>query len=259
MKLSKARRALLQRLQQRKQRERESCFVVEGVRSARAALSAGLPVRFAVMSPRLAELDEGGALTELLERARFDVVPVDDGELSALSGMVAPQGILMVCDEPQASLEDLQVERGGVLVADAVQDPANLGAMIRSAAAFGLVGLVALDGTVDPWNAKVVRGSAGASFRLPIVPTVCTELLDWIDTREIRLLAADTSGTDVAAADRSLPWALAIGNEGAGLRDDLRDAASETVVVPIRPDADSLNAGVAAAVLCYELTRGSLS
>jgi TrmH family RNA methyltransferase len=142
-----------------------------------------------------------------------------------------------------------------VLVADAIQDPANLGAMIRSAAAFGLAGLVALDGTVDAWNAKVVRGSAGASFQLPVVHTSCAELLQWTAAEGVRLLAADTSGNDVARADRRLPWALAIGNEGAGLRDELRRSASETVMVPIRAAADSLNAGVAAAILCYELTR----
>lgn len=255
MKLSKARASLLQRLQQRKQREREGCFLVEGVRSTRAVLEASLPVRFAVMSPRLAELDGDGRLAEMLSHARFDVVAIDDRDLAALAGTVSPQGILLVCEEPRVALVDLEPHSGGVLVADAVQDPTNLGAMIRSAAAFGLAGLVALDGTVDAWNAKVVRGSAGASFRLPVVRAMCAELLEWSAVQEVRLLAADTSGDDVAGVDRSLPWALMIGNEGAGLRDELRAAAIATVTVPIRAAADSLNAGVAAAILCYELTR----
>jgi len=255
MKLSKARAGLLQRLQQRKQREREGCFLVEGVRSARAVLEARVPVRFAVMSPRLAELDADGALAEMLSRARFDVVAIDDQELAGLAGTVSPQGIVLVCEEPRVALADLAPRSGGVLVADAVQDPTNLGAMIRSAAAFGLTGLVALDGTVDAWNAKVVRGSAGASFRLPVVQATCVELLEWADAAAVRLLAADTSGEDVAGVDRSLPWALVIGNEGAGLRAEVRAAAAATVTVPIRAEADSLNAGVAAAVLCYELTR----
>jgi TrmH family RNA methyltransferase len=255
MKLSKTRRALLQRLHRRKQREREGCFVVEGMRSTRAVLTAGFPVRFAVISPRLAELDTDGALADRLGRARLEVIAVEDDDLVALSGTVTPQGVLLVCEEPRVELDELSVHEGGVLIADAVQDPANLGAMIRSAAAFGMAGLVALDGTVDAWNAKVVRGSAGASFRLPIVRCACAQLLAWIKARGIRLLAADTSGSDVAVADRSLPWALAIGNEGAGLRAGLREAATEVVTVPIRADADSLNAGVAAAILCYEMTR----
>jgi TrmH family RNA methyltransferase len=259
MKLSKARGGLLQRLQQRKQRQREGCFVVEGLRSARAVLAARLPVRFAVISPRLAELDTDGAVAELLSRARFDVVAIDDKDLADVAGTVAPQGILLVCDEPQATLEQLDIRGRGALVADAVQDPANLGAMIRSAAAFGLAGLIALDGTVDAWNAKVVRGSAGASFRLPVVQATCAELLDWLATNDVRLLAGDTSGVDVATTDKTTPWALAIGNEGAGLRRELRNDAAATVVVPILPGADSLNAGAAAAILCYELTRGRIT
>ncbi|MGD8817734.1 MAG: RNA methyltransferase [Acidobacteriota bacterium] len=258
MKLSKTRAGLLQRLQQRKQREREGCFLVEGLRSVRAVLEADLPVRFAVMSPRLAELDADGTLAEMLSHARFDVIAIDDKELSELAGTVSPQGILMVCEEPRVALADLAPRSGGVLVADAVQDPSNLGAMIRSGAAFGLTGLVALNGTVDAWNAKVVRGSAGASFRLPVVQATCAELLEWASSMGIRLLAADTSGEDVAGVNRSLPWALIIGNEGAGLRDELRAAAAATVTVPIRVEADSLNAGVAAAILCYELTRATV-
>lgn len=259
MRLSKARKGLLQRLQQRKQREREGCFLVEGIRSTRVALSAGVDVRFAVVSPRLATLDADGAVAELLSRTRFEVVAIDDAELEKLSDTLTPQGILMVCEEPATSFDALTGDDRGLLVADAVQDPGNLGGMIRTAAALGLRGLIALDGTVDPWNPKVVRGSAGASFRLPIVQTTCGEALAWISAQGIRLLAAEPGGTNVADVDGTPPWAVAIGNEGAGLRAELRAAAAATVTVPIEQQSDSLNAGVAAAIICYELTRGRLS
>lgn len=254
MTLSRSRRALLQRLQRRKEREREGCFVVEGVRSAAAALAVGASVRFAVMSPRLAELDADGSLTGRLERARFDLVAIDDAELAALSDTVTPQGILLVCDEPVVRLAELPAEHG-MLVADAIQDPANLGTMLRSAAAFGLSALIALDGTVDPWNAKVVRGSAGASFRLPVARATSDDLLAWRLEAGVRLLAAEPGGTPVRQVDASPPWALTIGNEGAGLRPAIQEAADVTVGVPIEPGFDSLNAGMAATVLCYELSR----
>ncbi len=256
MTLSKARSGLLQRLQQRKQRQREACFVVEGIRSAREALAAGMSVRFAVMSPRLAELDEDGALTDLLSHVRIDVITLDDVALAELSGTVSPQGILLVCEEPRAELADVVVSRGGILVADAIQDPANLGSMIRTAGALGLAGLIALDGTVDPWNTKVVRGGAGAGFRLPIVQARCSDFIDWVGAGGVRLLAADAAGVDAMTVDKAVPWALAVGNEGSGLRPELLAAAVETISVPMDPHAESLNAGVAAALLCYELTRG---
>ena len=256
MSISKARSGLLQRLQQRRQRQREGCFVVEGTRGAAAALEGGASVRFAVTSPRLASMEHTERVQGLLTASKIEVVAIEDVEFAALSSTVTPQGILLVCDEPVTSLAELaDPARDGLLIADGIQDPSNLASMIRSAAALGLGGLIALDGTVDPWNAKVVRGSAGASFHLPIVSSGCAEALAWIDELGIDLLAAAADGNDVATVRAEPPWALAVGNEGAGLRGELRTAARDTVAVPIRPEAESLNAGVAAAILCYELRR----
>lgn len=277
MSLSKARLALLQRLQRRHQREREARFVVEGVRGARAALQSGARVRFAVTSPRLEDLDPGGEIPLLLGAAGVEVTNVGDTELAGLAGTVSPQGVLLVCEEPQASLETLgaiiAATPAGLLIADAIQDPANLGTMIRTAAALGLAGVIALDGSVDPWNAKVVRGTAGACFHVPIVRARCAATLAWLAEQGIRLLGAAASGADVrtvggptanghrepAAPGTGRPWALAIGNEGAGLRDEVRAAADELIGVPIRGDVDSLNAATAAAILLWELIRARIS
>ena len=266
MSLSKARSRLLQRLQHRNQREREGCFVVEGIRAAAAALEVGVNVRFAVTSPRLVTLDRDDRLGEGLSGARFEVVVVDEGDFAGLTDTVTPQGILLVCDTPTATLDSLLADDeeaepaaagsgAGILVADAIQDPTNLASMIRTGAAFGLEGLIALDGTVDPWNAKVVRGSAGGCFRMEIVSATAVEFLDWVRNRRVTLLAAEAGGRDIATASSSTPWALVVGNEGAGIRAEVRDAAHESVGVPIRAPAESLNAGVAAAILCYELSR----
>lgn len=269
MSLSKARSRLLQRLQHRNQRDREGCFVVEGIRAAVAALEVGVKIRFAVTSPRLVTLDRDNRLAEGLSGARFEVVVVDDSDFGALTNTVAPQGILLVCNTPTATLDSLLADDeeaepaaagngDGILVADAIQDPTNLASMIRTGAAFGLEGLIALDGTVDPWNAKVVRGSVGGCFRMEIVSATVEEFLDWVRNRRVTLLAAEASGRDIAAASFSAPWALVVGNEGAGIRAELRDAAHASVSVPIRAHAESLNAGVAAAILCYELSRAPL-
>ncbi len=268
MSLSKARSRLLQRLQHRNQREREGCFVVEGIRATAAALEAGAEVRFAVTSPRLVTLDRDNRLAAGFAGTRFEVVVVDDKDFAELTDMVTPQGVLLVCEEPTATLDSLLAgddesapaaagsgSGTGILVADAIQDPANLASMIRTGAAFGLEGLIALDGTVDPWNAKVVRGGAGGCFRMKIVSATAEEFLDWARNRRVALLAAEAGGRDIAAASFSTPWALVVGNEGAGIRRQLVDAAHASVGVPIRSEADSLNAGVATAILCYELSR----
>jgi TrmH family RNA methyltransferase len=289
MSLSKARQSLLERLRRRHQRDREGCFVVEGVRGAATALHARAPVRFAVVSPRLEELDPGGEIPLLLAAAGVDVTEIDDTELAGLADTVNPQGVLLVCEEPAATLQTLTAllasrpgrqapTRGdqapaakpspalpktpGFLIADAIQDPANLGTMIRTSAALGLAGVIALDGTVDPWNAKVVRGTAGACFYIPIVRARCDEVLPWVRENGMRLFGAAAEGVDIREIEPSAggagsraPWMLAVGNEGAGLRDEVRVAADQLVAVPIDGDIDSLNAAVAAAILMWELLR----
>ena len=256
MPLSKARHDLLRRLRSRHRRRGGGAFLVEGIRGATEAVKARADIRFAVISLRLAELDASGRLASLLEAAGTEVLAVDDDELAGLSGTVTPQGILLVCEEPKTTVDEiLSGAEHGLLIADAIQDPTNLGGMIRTAAALELGGMVALDGTVDPWNAKVVRGSAGGCFHLPILRIGWDEIAESFSATDIHLLAAHPNGRDVAAVEPRGSWALAVGNEGAGLRAKILDSSEERVAVPIRSSADSLNASVAAAILMYEIRR----
>ncbi len=259
MSLSKTRSRFLQRLQNRKHREQEECFVVEGVRAALAALEAGADIHFAVTSPRLETLDQNNRLMTRLADGGFETTSVDEKDFATLTNTVTPQGVLLVCTKPAMTLDSLLADNeetgSGILIADAIQDPANLASMIRTSAAFGLDGLVVLEGTVDPWNAKVVRGSAGGCFRIKIVSTTTKECLDWARNSSVILLTAEVGGRDIAASRFPMPWALVVGNEGAGIRPEFRDAAHASVSVPICCEAESLNAGVATAILCYEMTR----
>ena len=203
MSLSKARRSLLRSLRSRHRRQAEGCFLVEGIRGATAAVNAGAEVRFGVIAVRLAELDASGRLASLLEAAGTEVIAVADGELAKLADTVTPQGILLVCEEPTTTLDRLLPHADhGLLIADAIQDPTNLASMIRTAAALGLGGLIALDGTVDPFNAKVVRGAAGGCLCLPILRAEWQGVAEALFAADVRLLAAHPQGTDAAAIDR---------------------------------------------------------
>ena len=167
MELSRSRRLLIGRLRRRKTREREQMFLAEGVRCASEVLDAGARVRFAVVSPRLHAQPAGVKLIERLEGARVQIIDATDADVAELADTESPQGVLLGCEQPSASLEAIKATR--VLVADAIGDPGNLGALVRSAAAFGVSVVVALDGTVDPWNPKVVRASAGSIVRVTML------------------------------------------------------------------------------------------
>lgn len=254
MTLSRRRSALVARLRRRRTREREGLFLVEGIRSAAEALDHGADLRFAVCSPRLRELAGGPELAGALGDAADWV---EDDELAALSDTEAPQGVLLVCREPRWTLADLLPGDGpgAALVLDGVQDPGNVGTLVRAASAFGVRAVVALDGTVDPFNPKAVRAAAGALFRLRLVRASWADAGAWLHDAEVALLAADARGTDVAGVVPGARWALAIGNEGGGLRAELVASSRRRVAVPMPGPAESLNAGVAGSVLLYALTR----
>jgi RNA methyltransferase, TrmH family len=252
--LSKARVRLLARLRTR-HRAREGRFMVEGIRGGEEVLRAGVPVDFAVVSPRLDATPRGSELRAGLEARGFEVLRVEDDELADLADTATPQGVLLVCPEPQGDLALLPVGRGArYLVLDGIQDPGNLGTLVRAAGAFGVSGIVALHGTTDPWSPKAVRASAGALLGRPLARSSIEVFLEWARDHGVALWGADTSGQDVSSVRPDSPWGLVVGNEGGGVSPPLREAVLGLVAVPMPGGTESLNVGVAGAILLYVLT-----
>ena len=252
MVLSRERKRLIARLRSRGTREREGLVLVEGIRSATEAFEAGARIRFAVISDRLSELAGGRELRGALASARIQSIELAREELDSLSDTVTSQGILLVCIEPRPQGDALP--SGPLLVLDGVQDPGNVGTLVRTAVAFGLGGTVVLDGTTDPFSTKAVRAAAGTTFRAPILRGAWDRVGSELRGRG-PLLVGDMTGRDVGDTRVTGEWALVIGSEAAGPRPAVRSAATETVVVPMPGVAASLNAGVAGAILLYALTR----
>ena len=229
-------------------------MLVEGVRAVREALEAGADVEFALASERLRGTDGGGELLRRLADAGVDLVEVTDGELEVLAATESPQGVLVVCRQPPDGCPG-SLPTGRVLVVDAVQDPGNLGTLVRSAVAFGYEAVVCLDGTADPWSAKAVRGSTAMIFRLPVFRCTVQEVVSVFRDAGVPLFVASGEGSTEMPDLRS--FGLVVGNEGAGVREELRSAATGTLAVAMRGPAESLNAGIAGSILMYQLSRGS--
>jgi RNA methyltransferase, TrmH family len=181
------------------------------------------------------------------------------GELDELSDTEQPQGIVAVIEPRDWSLDQVPAAPGSVvLVLDAVQDPGNVGTMLRTALALGAAGLVALKGTAELTNPKVLRGSMGALFRLPAVATTTEEFLSWIAQRGLELWVTAADGEPLGRSHglpRQSGLALVVGNEGAGVSPRLQNAARRRVAVPLAPGVESLNVAVAAGILLHEVTR----
>jgi TrmH family RNA methyltransferase len=243
-------------LRRRKARERHRLFVAEGVRAVEELLRSELPVRGLLTAPPLARDPRALAVRHAAVARGIPVAEVTDAEFASAAETDTPQGVLAVGVVPERSLDVLELPpRARLLVLDAVQDPGNVGTILRTAAALGVTATFALPGTVDLWSAKVVRSAMGAHFRHFALSCTGEALDAFLSARHVVLWGADAQGAPVADVARPARLALAVGNEGSGLSAAVRARAAQLVALPIAPDVESLNVAVATGILLYELRR----
>jgi RNA methyltransferase, TrmH family len=167
-----------------------------------------------------------------------------------------PQGVAALVAPKKFELKDIAVSGGLLMIAMGIQDPGNLGTLLRSAEAFGAGGVILAEGTVSAFNSKVIRAAAGSLFRLPCVSASFAEVLPVLRRNAIRIIATSShKGTPLPQAGLKGGVALLIGNEGAGVPREALAQADERIVIPHSSNVESLNAGVAAAIILYEAAR----
>jgi RNA methyltransferase, TrmH family len=173
----------------------------------------------------------------------------------------SPQGVAALLVPPVRVFEDVMGSDGAaplILIAAGLQDPGNMGTLVRSAEAFGATGVLTTAGTVSAWNQKALRASVGSVFRMPVVAVTASEMEE-VKRRGVRLIAAvGTDDSGVVAAqemDFTMPCALMIGNEGAGLAAEWMEMCDAQVTIPCPGKVESLNAAVAGSLLLYEASR----
>jgi TrmH family RNA methyltransferase len=242
-------------LQRRKARERHERFVAEGVRTVETLLTSTLDVVGVLATAALGAEARGARLLAAAEGRGIPVLEVSDKDLDSAADTDSPQGVLAVAAIPVRTL-DTPNATARFLVLDALQDPGNVGTVIRTAAALGVTATLALPGTVDLWNAKVVRSTMGALFLHPAMPATWDEVCAYLDAHAIPLWVADTDGevldgrTPPLVPDR---LALAVSNEGAGLSPHVAERAARRVAIRMEPEAESLNVAVATGILLHAL------
>jgi TrmH family RNA methyltransferase len=249
--LSRTAAGRLRALRQRGNREKEGRFLAEGVRVVEELLQSTIEIDSIVISDTVRNTPRGSALVAGL-RPDIRVYSAGEPDLRQLADTDAPQGIIACGRIPQGEMPVPAPKF--VVVLDGVQDPGNFGTLVRSAAAFGVGAVVTLPGTVDAWNAKSIRSSAGTVFHVPIVSHTTAELQEWCARESVSLWGAAAEGDVLRTIDRPDKLALVIGNEGAGLRPDMRTAFDRIVALNMAGPAESLNAAVAGGILMYLLS-----
>jgi RNA methyltransferase, TrmH family len=239
-------------LQRRKARERQQLFVCEGVRATEELLRSPLGIRGVILAPALAAAPRGAALRSEIEARGIPLLEVSEREFESAATTESPQGILAIAEIPVTSPDSLALPpRARVLVLDGLQDPGNAGTMLRTAAALGASATLAAPGTVDLWNAKVVRSAMGALFHYPALPVSWEALDTLLVSKRIPLWGADAAGQPIDTIAPPVAVALVVGNEGAGLSAEARSRCERLVGISLAPQIESLNVAVAAGILLH--------
>jgi TrmH family RNA methyltransferase len=232
----------------------DGSVAIEGAKLVEEAIRSGLRLRALFVSHSGRE--RAARLLPQLHHS-IDALLLPDEVFHSAVASESPQGVAALVHPLTATMDDLFCTKSPFILGCAgLQDPGNLGTILRSAEAFGASGVLTTEGTVSAANPKVARASAGSIFRLPLVHLSTQEAIAALRAHKVRIVVSSSHGGHPAQkVDLTQPTALFIGNEGHGVPKPLLDAADEAVLVPHSPRVESLNAAIAASVLLYEAHR----
>jgi RNA methyltransferase, TrmH family len=231
--------------------------LLEGERLVEEAVAAGVAIDTVVFSERMLASGSNGLVERIVSHSS-ESLRVPDTVMAALSPVKQPSGIVALAQAGPAPLpEVLRDAPHLVVVLAGIQDAGNVGAIVRAADGCAATGIIAADGTADPFGWKALRGAMGSTFRVPIAARQSLESsVDELKRRGVSVVAAvPRGGAPLPGANLSGSIALLLGGEGAGLSDAIIAAADERITIPMRPPVESFNVAITAALILYEAAK----
>jgi TrmH family RNA methyltransferase len=238
-------------------RTRSGLYLAWGLHLAQEALLARAPVRSAWLGPALDRTAEGRRLGEELPGHCRSILRTTTRLLDTIIPGCGDQGILLLVERQRRTADDLIHGGADLLLAThGVQDPGNIGSIVRTAAALGIDGLLVLEGCADPYSSRAVRAAMGAQYRVRIADGSSEDVLASLERAGLQIVTSDVAqGLPPRAIDLRRPTALFVGSEGAGLPPSILDRATQAVRIPMAAGSASLNVHAAATILLYEAAR----
>jgi len=238
----------------------DELIYVEGLRLAGEALRSGLIVEAVIYSDQIARKDSAAKFIEAVSAVAHRTASVSEKLLESISYTKTPQGIVVLAHRPDSSVQRFAEAVGPaslLVILHQINNPVNVGAILRTAEAAGVAGVIATKHTTDPFSPKALRGAMGSAFRLPIWrDTEYLEVIEWCHNRNIPTLCTDTSGeTLYTTIDWTVSAALILGPESTGLHENELALAQKVVAIPMHGAVESLNVAVAAGIVLFEAAR----
>ncbi|WP_333887919.1 TrmH family RNA methyltransferase [Clostridium sp.] len=243
------------RLKEKKYRILRKEFIVEGFRFIEEAINSEFCISEIFLSEYFIRREEK-LLLEINNKVNCPVYFVSDELLRSISCTENPQGIIAVVKNKELSIKN---EEGFYILADKIQDPGNMGTIIRSAHASGALGVITTKGTVDVYNEKTLRATMGSVFYIPIIQDESLEKMKYLKQIGFKLISSSlNSNINFYDMDLKEKIIIAVGNEGKGLSEDVRKISDIEVNIPMPGGAESLNAAVAASIMMFEVVRQNM-
>lgn len=244
-------------LHRKRGRMKNNAFIIEGIKIINEAIENNYPLDKIIYTDQLLRNKEGEDFFNKLQDG-YNLIYVSDNVFDEISDTENPQGILAIAQLVYRTVDELSLSKKSFLLyLDELQDPGNMGTIIRTADAFNIDGIILSQGCVDPYNPKVVRATMGSIFRTPLY--FASDGLDMLkDLREkgIKIYSTSLQGSiPIYDADYNGGLVLVIGNESKGVREDIQCMSNILIKIPMPGKAESLNAGVAASIIMYEVLK----
>jgi RNA methyltransferase, TrmH family len=242
-------------LRRRKDRDERGLAYVEGIRAVLGAIEAGADIALLVVAPDQLTSDRALQALATAEATGIERLDVSQKVFESISDRDGPQGLGAVIRQRWRSLRSVELEDGDRWIAlTAVQDPGNLGTVLRTADATGAIGVILLEAGADPWDRTAMRASTGAVFTRQLVRSDWASFAEWAREAGATVVGAtDDAETSYRDADYGMRTVLLMGSEREGLNADQKAFCDQLVAIPMRGSVDSLNLGVAASLVLYEL------
>lgn len=245
-------------LKLKKFRDQSNQFLIEGVRLVEDALESGAPLETLLVQD---DMLTSGRLDRIINQAnslQLELIEVNQAVIEHVADTKTPQGVVAIGNKLEHDFAGLVASKTNpfYLVLDNVQDPGNLGTMIRSADAVNATGVFVGKGSVDLYNPKVVRSTMGSLFHIPVMEANLEELLPMLNEQNIKVYGTETGGEqDIYSADLTGDVAIVVGSEAHGISEEIRQKITRWVSLPMPGKAESLNAAIASSLFLYEVLR----
>lgn len=244
-------------LYRKKERMKSKSFIIEGIKIIEEAIENSYPIKNIVYTDKLLESKDGPEFFETIKNME-DLIYVPEKIFKEISDTESPQGVLAIASFSFGDMDKLKEnQKPSLIFLDKLQDPGNMGTIIRSADAFNLDGIIITDGSVDPYNPKVVRATMGSIFRLPIYYIEDSlSGLNMLKEQGLKVYSTSLEGSlPIYEMEYKNGFILVIGNESTGVSDEIYNLSDSLIRIPMPGKAESLNAGVAASIVMYEAMK----